>query len=262
MREQAAKRKRRNRQFLQGGLVLGSLAILAIAALIVVNVTRPPGAGPLNMLSDGILLAGSSVTPVATPALAGGKPPVPTNPAAHASTVNIVTYIDYQCPYCQQFEATNSAQIRQWVAAGFATIEIHPIAILDSSSQGTRYSTRAANAAACVANYQPAVFYAVNTALFAAQPKEQTSGLTDQKLISVVRGAGATNASIPNCITGQKFADWVSAATSRALKGPLPNSSLQAVNGTPTVIVHGKPYNGSLTDPKAFLQFVATAGTG
>lgn len=262
LREQAAKKKRRNRWFLQGGLAIGALAVLAVVVLVVVNVAKPPGPGPKNMLSDGILLSGPGMAPVATPALAPGEAPVATKPSAHPSTVNIVTYIDYQCPYCQQFEATNGAQIQQWVQDGFATIEIHPIAILDSSSQGTRYSTRAANAAACVANYQPSVFYAVNTALFAAQPKEQTSGLTDQKLIAVVQGAGATNTSIPKCITSQQFAGWVSAATSRVLKGPLPNSTVSALNGTPTVIVHGKTYTGSLTDPKAFAQFVDTAGIG
>jgi protein-disulfide isomerase len=257
-RELAAKKKRRNRGFLQGGLIVGALAILAVIALVVVNAARPAQPGPLNMLSDGLLLTGAAMTPVATKAIPAGKTPTPTQTTAYAKTVNIVSYVDYQCPICQSFEATNSTQIQQWVEAGYATIEFHPIAILDRESQGMKYSSRAANAVACVANYQPAAYYAVNTALFVGQPKELSTGLTDKQLITIVQGAGATDPSIPDCVTSQKFASWVSDATNRALKGPLPNSTVSALQGTPTVIVNGKLYSGAIDNAAAFLQFVGT----
>ena len=261
-REEARKRKLRNKRLTQGGVIVGVLAVLAIVGLVVYNgVGSANAAGPLNMRSNGILLAGNgtSISAVKTAAAKSGTKPVSTNEAKHDTTVNIVTYIDYQCPFCQEFEKTNEAQMKKWVQAGLVTVEIHPISILDSSSSGTMYSTRAANAAACVANYDPNAFYALNTALYADQPKEGGTGLTDTKLISIAKKAGATSSKIPSCITSQKFASWVAAETSAALKGPLPNSNVKSVTGTPTVIVNGTAYTGSLTSASDFSTVVETA---
>jgi protein-disulfide isomerase len=263
LREEQRARKRRQRWFIQGGVVVGMLAIAAIAALVIFNATRPPSPGPLNMLSDGILLTGNgtATTAVATKAIPAGSTPVPTDPTAHTDTVNIVLYVDYQCPYCQQFETTNNDQIEQWLAGGVASVEIHPIAILDNSSKGTRYSTRAANAAACVANFDPDNYLKVNDALFAQQPAEGTSGLTDAELKKLVSDAGATGKDVASCIDGQTFANWVSAATKRATTGPLPNTDVANVAGTPTVLVNGTKYPGSLTDASAFNDFVGQIAT-
>ncbi|WP_213815100.1 thioredoxin domain-containing protein [Glaciihabitans sp. dw_435] len=261
-READAKRKRRRRWITQGGIGVGVIAIAAIVAL-VVTMGGKGSAGPLNMLSDGIVLQGdgTTTTAVQTAALAADATPVPTDVTAKTTTANIVMYVDYLCPYCNQFETANSAQIESWVKAGTATLEIHPIAILDSSSLGTKYSTRAANAAACVANYDPNNFLAVSDALYASQPDEGTAGLTNDELISLVQGAGVTNTDVPACITKGTFGGWVTDETARALKGPLPNSTVAAVTGTPTVIVNGTQYDGSLTDATVFSDFVTAQMT-
>jgi len=262
-REEQRARKRRQRWVIQGGVVVGMLAVVAIAALVVFSATRPPSPGPLNMLSDGILLTGNgtATAAVATKAIPAGSTPVATDPTAHSKTVNIVVYIDYQCPYCQQFETTNSTQIGKWVSSGIATVEIHPLAILDNSSKGSKYSTRAANAAACVANFDPNNYLAVNNALFVKQPAESTSGLTDTELKAVVSDAGATGSDVASCIQNQTFATWVAAATKRALAGPLPNTAEAKVAGTPTIIVNGTKYPGSITDAAAFNTFVGKIAT-
>lgn len=264
-RETERKRVRRNRIFLQGGVGVAVIAIAVIVLLVIVNQPKPVElssntAGPLNMASDGILMSGPDLAAVTTPAAASSGDPVPTDVAEHKATVNIVEYMDYQCPYCDQFEATNAEQIASWVSSGKATFEVHPIAILDKSSQGTNYSTRAANAAACVANYDPNVFFAVNKALFANQPAEGSSGLTDAKLTSIVKSAGATNTKISNCIASQKFSTWVTAATARVIKGPFPNvTTPEAFGGTPTVFVDGVKYGGGLTDAGAFAALFESA---
>jgi protein-disulfide isomerase len=258
MREEQKKRESRNRWLLRGGIGLALVAIAAIVAVLIVSSVKPPSPGPLNMASDGVLMQGdgTAVAAVETKAIAPDAEPVPTDVSALADTVNITVYLDYLCPYCNQFEVTNSEQLTTWLTAGAITLETHPISILDNSSNGSKFSTRSANAAACVANYQPDSFLDVNSALFANQPAEGTSGLTDDELVSLVEEAGVTDESVATCITDQQFSDWVGDATDRALAGPLPNTELEAVKGTPTVLVQGVQYTGALDDAAAFETFV------
>lgn len=259
-REAAARRRRRNRGFLIGGIVVVVAAVVVVVALVVVNSVQPAGPGPKNMASGGILLKGTSsgqIEAVKTAALKNGATPKATDQSKLSKTVNITAYIDYQCPYCDQFETANASQISTWLGKGAVTYEVHPIAFLDSSSLGNKYSTRSANAAACVANYEPDKFLAVTTAFYKNQPAEGTNGRTDAQIIKTVQGAGATNSSIPGCITSQKFKSFVAATTQRDLTTKLPNSSISKLTSTPTVIVNGKQYTGSVTDASAFSSFVA-----
>ncbi len=263
MREEQQKRAKRKRFALRGGIGIGLLAVAAIVALVIVNSVGPAAAGPANMASDGILLTGDGTTVSATPtkALAADATPVATDRTALTDTANIEVYADYLCPYCGQFEATNGEQIATWVKAGNATLEFHPISILDSASAGSKYPTRAANAAVCVANYQPDDFLAVNTALFSAQPKENTTGLSDDDLVNLVTSAGVTDKQVASCIADGSFTNWVSSATKRALAGPLPGADIEKIKGTPTVLVDGVTYTGALDDPAAFSDFVTAQVT-
>jgi len=262
-REEQKKRDARNRWFLRGGIGLALVAVAAIVAVLIVGSIKPPSAGPLNMASDGILMQGdgSTVSAVPTAATAADAEPVPTDVSALTSTVNIAVYVDYLCPYCGQFETTNGAQLASWLTAGNITLETHPISILDQSSAGSKYSTRSANAAACVANYQPDSFLDVNTALFANQPTEGTTGLTNDELVSLVEEAGVTDKAVATCITDQEFSGWVGDATDRALDNPLPNTDIGALTGTPTVLVQGVQYTGDLGDAAAFEAFVMEQAT-
>jgi protein-disulfide isomerase len=257
-REQQKKRDTRNRWLLRGGIGVGLIAIAAIVAVLVVGSIKPPTPGPANMASDGILFEGDggTISVVETPATAADADPVPTDLSEFADTVNIAVYLDYLCPYCNIFETTNADQINNWVGTGAATLEVHPVSILDNASNGTKYSTRSANAASCVANYEPNSFLDVSNALMAAQPTEGTSGLTNAELVGVVESAGVTDAAVATCITDEEFSSWVGDATDRALENPLPNSSLEQLTGTPTVIVNGVQYSGALEDAAAFETFV------
>ena len=72
-------------------------------------------------------------------------------------------------------------------------------------------------------------------------------------------GADTNLGAIETCIDETTFKTWVLASTDRALAGPIPNSDLEAVTGTPTVLVDGKQYVGSLDDPNEFSAFVLQA---
>ncbi|WP_420370302.1 DsbA family protein [Curtobacterium sp. L1-20] len=257
-REQA--RRRRNRTLGIGGVIVGGLAVAAVVTVVIATSVQPAGPGPRNMASDGILLHGvdGEIVPVTTGATPDGGSPTPTRQDDRVS--NITVYADYMCPYCNQFETSQMPQVEQWVEDGAATLELHPFSRLDRVSLGSRYSTRSAAAAACVADRDPDAFLAFNTALYADQPSEYTRGLSDDELVSLARKAGATSGAVASCITGQRFAGWVGDASDRVLTRAVPNSSLDRVTSTPTIIVNGAQYTGSLTDTDAFAAFVRRHG--
>ncbi|MGR2753662.1 DsbA family protein [Agromyces arachidis] len=260
LREEQRKKERRNRFLIQGGVVV---AIVAIAALVygMIAANMPTdGPGPRNMASDGILLVGgeNGIEAVETPAIPAGGDPTPTEPDESGTVANIVVYVDYLCPYCGQFEQTNSESMRTLVEQGAATLEIHPIAILTNKSAGTQYSLRAANAAACVAEESPEAFFDFNALMFENQPEELTAGPSNAEIKELAAEAGAAS-SVDECIDDTQFKSWVEDATNRALTQPIPNSDLESVKGTPTVLVNGKQYVGSLEDPAEFRAFVLQA---
>ncbi|WP_426516087.1 DsbA family protein [Diaminobutyricibacter sp. McL0618] len=259
LRVEQKKRDRRNKVFLQSGIIVGVLAIAAVVVLIIVSAIRPPVPGPANMASDGVVV-GAGLKVVPTESLAADASPIASTPDPSGSVVSIRMYIDYLCPFCGEFEKTNGDQLGEWAKSGAATVEVHPIAILTSHSAGTKYSLRAANAAACVANYSGDQFWNFHRLLFENQPQEGGPGLTDAQLKGYVSSAGAKNVtSIDKCIDDGTYTTWVANATDRALAGPIPNSNVPKLTGTPLVIVNGKQYTGSLTSADDFKAFVLQA---
>lgn len=245
-RERAAiekRRKRRNKWFLQGGIGIGIVAIAAIIAIIVVNVNNGASvsaAGPKNMITGGIEFKGADgkVEPVTTKAVTAKGTPSPVATSNPDGSVKVVEYVDWACPVCKQFEGAYADQILDAVKSGAATLAIHPVSILDRSYQNTRYASRAANAAACVANYAPDKFLDVQTQFFDNQPEEGTKGLTNAQIAKLVKAGGATGSDVSECLSSERFRGWVTKSTNEVLADP----SLQGTQGfgTPTVVINGK----------------------
>jgi len=255
LREEHKKRDRRNRLFLQGGIILGVVAVAAIVVLLIVTSVRPAGPGPRNMASGGIqFTTGFEVT--STPALAEGAELVPNAPSEDPDVLNIQVWVDYLCPYCNVFEQTNQEYINSLVDSGAATLEVFPVAILDRLSLSTKYSTRAANAAACVADSSPESFMAFHASLFANQPGESTAGLDDSELVQLAKDAGATSQAVADCITSKRFQPFVTAATSAAVNNSALVNPTNGGFGTPTILVNGQRYDGGLSDADAFKAFL------
>jgi protein-disulfide isomerase len=265
------RRERRNRIVLQASIGVVVLAIVAIVAVVLVNSIRPPGPGPKNMADNGIVIT-QGLKAETTGALASGA--TPSQRPAHSGKVDIRTYEDFGCPICGEFETTNAAYIRGLIQGGQATLQIYPVSILDRQFQGTQYSTRAANAAAAVANFAPDQFYAYHTLLYAHQPAEGSTGLTDDQLIAYAKQAKATNLSaIASAIRNHQYFSWVDAATQRFLKANFAGTNVHSASdinkllnnpnagiGTPMIFVNGKYYTGSVTNAAQFRSFVLSAG--
>lgn len=264
LRDEQKKKDRRNRFILQGSLIVVVLAIIAVVFLVITSTIKPPAPGPRNMLSDGIKI-GEGLDAVRTRALQPSSEPLPFASNEPSSILDIRIYADYLCPVCGGFERANAEQIKKLVNDGVATVEIHPVAILDRLSMGTKYSTRATNAAACVANYSPDNFFRFNALLFEHQPEEKTMGLSDVRLVELAKEAGVVSAftKVTQCVEKQEFRPWVVSATNRFSTNPVPNVAVQPQQpSTPLIYVNGQLYEYTVDrttgefDPKEFTAFI------
>jgi protein-disulfide isomerase len=251
MREQQKKGDKRNRILIQIGIVTSVLVASGAIAFAVFSASTQSQAVPVNAsFNDGVKVgSGLKVyTPEFTP------PMTQTNP------VEIKIYIDYQCPICAIFELPNSEQLENWVSTGAATMEIHPLSFLDGRGSPNAFSSRAANASLCVADYSPDNFFAYNTRLFQSQPAEGASGPENSELIAFAQEVGVTNTEeVSDCINSKMFGSFIKDATERALSEPIPGTQ-QSVTGTPAIFVNGQQYTWATADelasPARFAQFV------
>jgi protein-disulfide isomerase len=208
----ARARAERRRRTVIGGLVAAVVVLVALVAVIVVQTQRTaPSASaavPANVVDGTVIAVGSATAPV---------------------TVDL--YEDFQCPNCKALEAQSGSTLAQLVGDGTVQARYHGMAFLDTSANH-QYSTRALNAAAVVlATAGPDAFQTFHDLLYANQPAEGGSGLTDEQLIEYAGQAGATGPSVQADIHDLTYGDWVKKATDQASKN--------GVTGTPTVFVDG-----------------------
>ncbi len=259
LREQQKKNDRRKRIVVQSSLALVIVAAVAGLVAVLVSGSNKEEVVPANlMFNDGVKIGtGLEVyTPTSTPDEVAPS-------EEFGSVPNILLYVDYQCPVCQAFEVPNQSQIRSWVETGAATLELHPISFLDGRGSPNEYSSRAANAAICVAEYSPSQLFDFNSALFENQPEEGTPGPSNDELFATAQGVGITNQDeVKSCIKEKRFGSWVTKATDRALTEKVAGTEIQ-VEGTPAIIVNGQQYTWTtgeeLVSPARFFQWLQQA---
>jgi protein-disulfide isomerase len=153
------------------------------------------------------------------------------------------TYIDFMCPVCNQFEQVYGDAIMGLVADGTITLGIHPISILDRQSQGTEYSTRAANAMYCVADADGTAAVPFMQAMFENQPQEGTAGLSNEQILAIAGDVGVTG--IDACVNDGEFSQYVASMTAQTPVQPGATGV-----GTPTITINGEVIaNSSLPEP-------------
>jgi protein-disulfide isomerase len=150
--------------------------------------------------------------------------------AVGAGPVPIDVYIDFQCPFCRQFEVMARPTLDKLLADGVATLIFHPMNFLDGVSP-TAYSTRAAAASGAAADYDR--FYGYSHELFVNQPPEGGPGLTDGQLLELGLGIGLRDPGFAEAIRVGRYLPWPSYVTERAVG--------RGVAGTPSVFVRGIP---------------------
>ena len=271
-------RAQQSRARLMRRVIIALVAIVAVGSIgaavayAVGSSISKPTLSPSGMDGDGVtvndvtLAAGTGTTPSPTPAAseaAASSTPTPDPTETAAEPTEIHVYVDYLSTGASEFERANARQLATWIEQGAVTVTYHPVALLTASSNGTKYSLRAASAAACVATYSQDQFYDYNHELLTDQPEIDTDGRTDVQLADLAVAVGVENAkTVRECIEGQDFVKWAKDATTRALEGPLPGSKDLKLNNEALVIVEGKAYVGAMGDPAEFSQFVLTIASG
>jgi protein-disulfide isomerase len=222
-RERAAQLKAQERRAQGRNRLLAVVGVLAVAVLVGFAVKYIADSGGGQLPDSGTLKAPSVADASGGILLnqdgsAGGTAPV--------GSVRVDVYVDLMCPVCHQFETINEATLTTLRQNGTIALYYHPVSILDRSSSGTHYSTRASAALATVAEYDPAHFQAFFTALFDNQPAELSSGLSNATIVELATGAGVPEAVSARFKDGE-FTRWVTAATDKA--------SVDGLTGTPWI---------------------------
>ncbi|MFC3298314.1 hypothetical protein FJV46_02730 [Arthrobacter agilis] len=239
-REEQQRRERRHGLLAKWGVVLAALIVVALIAVVVVNNVRGqiPDAGPApqggNAQGGVTLLSTTQTAPTGTDSVDTAS--LPAEPAAEGTVpdgitqvssgpLQVVAYVDVNCVHCADFEAQHADRIGAWLDAGEITFEYRTVAFLDRASR-TDYSSRGANAAACVADSAPGAYLDFNQRLFAHYEQGE---LDDEGLVALADEAGAGD--ISACVEDGTYRPFVKYTTAAA--------QAAAVGGTPTVYVDG-----------------------
>ncbi|WP_431239537.1 DsbA family protein [Mycolicibacterium aichiense] len=138
-------------------------------------------------------------------------------------------YEDFQCPHCRDFEKAFGPTISKLVSSGAVAADYNMVAILNSSAN-KNYSTRAANAAYCVADVDKDAFLRFHGALFAQQPEEGSGVAPDNNaLIETARQAGVPTDKVASCINSGKHSDMVEGL-----------AAASKITATPTIRLNGQ----------------------
>jgi protein-disulfide isomerase len=215
---------------------IGVLVALVVAVIAVV-VRDPASTDRAPRAVDGEVVAPSGLGPEGSIAVGDGP-------------VTVTVFFDYLCPACGAFEEANGDTLQELLLAEDVTVDLRPIAFLDQLSAGTEYSTRSANALATVVDADPDHAWPFHRALYAHQPPEGVEGLTDDQLASIARGVGVP-AQVAALFAEGRHEGWVAQQTARAFAS--------GVEGTPTILVDGKPFAGDPYESGSLASVVGQA---
>lgn len=141
--------------------------------------------------------------------------------------INITMYVDANCVHCADFEATYGDQINEWLSNGEVTVEYRNVGYLDGGS-ATNFSSRGANALACVADQSPEAYMSFVEALWGHYPEGE---MKNAELADMAIENGAAE-SVSDCIDEGQFRPFVKYTTTAG--------QADGVLGTPSIFIQGK----------------------
>lgn len=221
LREEHARSERRRRTLTTTavvGAVLAAILIVFTAVQAARDTTGQAATAPAGVLDEYLVPVGDASAPV-----------------------KITVYEDFMCPYCGEFETGSRSMLERYVDQGDVQVRYHIMSILDDASNGTDYSTRAANALAVVLDTSGRdVAKRFHDLLYENQPQEGSDGLSDAQLVDYAVQAGASRTGVQKRIENLDYEQWVKNSTDAASKA--------GVSRTPTVLVDGQTLGATTID--------------
>lgn len=240
--KQLAAEKRRSRTITWTivGVIAAVVAIVVVVSMM--SSSRSiPDAGPAptaGTVSGGLLFANGQPADGDAPAEVDATTVEEPNPdtagqqpteVPGTDTADIIIYADANCVYCAQFETENFESINDLLAAGHS-LEYRIVNYLDNPGTGN-YSSRAANAMACVAEEAPEQAQEFIHAVFTSYNTHQGAGMSNDELVALASDLGAD---ISACVSDNTFRPFVNYTTAKAIE--------TGIAGTPSVWVNGVQY--------------------
>ena len=233
-RQAELKRQRTVRTIVIAAVTVVALVLVAAAGLFIYRQAQPAG-------------------PVATPeGVAEDQPYLPIGAPEDSGKPVLEIHLDFMCPVCGQFEEINGADLQQIVENEEATVHLVPRRFLDPQSTTGDFSTRSANALACVYDESPENALTFQQLLFANQPAEGSAGLTDEKLWGYAQEAGASE-EVQECMSSGTYEPWVKKVAD-------PHGE-ETGGGTPYVEIDGETFvSDQWSKPGKMREAVLAAG--
>jgi len=161
-----------------------------------------------------------------------------TKDGGHDPKAVVSFYEDFLCPACGNFERGFGPTVSKLIDSGAIAADYYMVGLL-SRPQNDDYSSRAGNAAYCVADESIDAFRRFHTALYTKEIQPSEAGTTfpdDAKLIELAREAGEVG-KVPDCIKAGKYIPMVDGLATAA-----------GIHATPTIRINGQDYQWSTPD--------------
>jgi protein-disulfide isomerase len=161
-----------------------------------------------------------------------------TKDGGHDPKAVVSFYEDFLCPACGNFERGFGPTVSKLIDSGAIAADYYIVGLL-SRPQNDDYSSRAGNAAYCVADESIDAFRRFHTALYTKEIQPSETGTTfpdDAKLIELAREAGVVG-KVPDCIKAGKYTPMVDGLAAAA-----------GIHATPTIRINGQDYQWSTPD--------------
>ncbi|TDZ91318.1 Serine/threonine-protein kinase PknE [Mycobacteroides salmoniphilum] len=154
----------------------------------------------------------------------------------------ITVFVDFQCPFCQRFEAEYGEEITKYVTEGRLQVTYRPVSFLDPISASGDYSSRAAAALFLIdaSGAADPVIQGFIGEMFRRQPAEGVGNLTNLQISDIAAGVGVTGDVLHEISSLQ-----VSDADSQRTAGNEQQLTAHGLGGVPAVI----DSSGEMVDP-------------
>lgn len=204
-------------------------AVVAVAAVVIPRVSGDASSGS----GDAAPAVVETVNPEYgdTPSLARREPNDPTAMGEEDAPVVMLSYSDFQCPYCGKFAQTTEKQlIEKYVDSGVLRIEWRDFPYFGEESLRASHAARAAA--------EQDKFWEFHDAMYARQFPPNSGKLTQTYVTQVAREIG---------LDMDQFAkDLNSANTEKLVQHDFDEGQSIGLSGTPSFLINGVPIVGAM----------------